>query len=165
MADIYLSLGSNMGDRAANLAVARQRLAHMGWVTFLQCSPIVESSPWGPVAQPWYLNQVCYARTDFSPTALMRWLRTVEFQGGRDRSTEERWGARVIDVDLLAYDNDVYKDNLVEVPHPRLHERNFVLQPWAMIAPEWQHPTLKTSIQELARTTGDSGEVRWWQGN
>jgi 2-amino-4-hydroxy-6-hydroxymethyldihydropteridine diphosphokinase len=165
MADIYISLGSNMGDRAANLAMARHRLAHNEWVTFLQCSPIVESSPWGPVEQPWYLNQVCYARTSFTPSAIMRWLRTIEFQGGRDRSQEERWGPRVIDIDLLAYDSEVYKDNLVEIPHPRLHERNFVLQPWAMIAPEWKHPTLNTSISELARTVQDSGEVRWWQGN
>lgn len=164
MNDIYLSLGSNMGDRAANLAAARHRLSFNNWVTFVQCSPVVESSPWGVAEQAWYLNQVCHCRTPFSVTAVMRWLRTVEMQGGRDRTNEERWGPRVIDIDLLAYNDEVYSDHNVTVPHPEVQNRRFVLEPWALVAPNWQHPKLKKSVMELASNVNDDGVVRYWNG-
>lgn len=149
MAEIFIALGSNEGDRAQNLAVARARLAHQGWVEFVACSPIYETEAWGPVPQGPYLNQVCRARTPYEPRALMRWLLTIERQGGRDRQEGERWGPRPIDIDLLAYEDEVYEDHLVTVPHPRLHERRFVLEPWATIAPAWRHPQLALSVAEM----------------
>lgn len=164
MTEIFLSLGSNEGDREANLAIARARLEHKGWVEFIRCSPLVETEPWGGVQQGWYLNQVCHARTPYSPSALMRWIMTIERQGGRNRTTEERWGARSIDIDVLAYGDEEYQDNLLTVPHPHLHERRFVLVPWALIAPDWKHPRLKLTVAEMLDKVTDRGEVRPYSG-
>jgi 2-amino-4-hydroxy-6-hydroxymethyldihydropteridine diphosphokinase len=83
----------------------------------------------------------------------MRWLQTVERQGGRERAQEERWGPRAIDIDLLAYDDLTYKDHLVTLPHPRMHERSFVLRPMADIAPDWQHPGTGLTVREMLESS------------
>ncbi len=161
---IFVALGSNLGDREAALAQARARLTEGGWVQLVACSPLYETEPWGPVPQGWYLNQVCEARTELPPRALMRWLLTIERRGGRDRATEQRWGPRPLDVDLLAYGQQEHRDPLVQVPHPRLHERRFVLQPWADIAPAWRHPRLGLTVAELLARVDDAGVVRRVEG-
>ncbi len=160
MAEVYIALGSNLGDREANLAAARARLSHEGWVRLARCSPLVETEPWGPEPQEWYLNQVCQAETRLTPSALMRWLLAVEQLGGRDRAIERRWGPRPVDLDLLAYDGLEYSDHLVEVPHPRLHQRRFVLEPWAAVAPHWRHPRLGLTVAEMLARVEDTGIVR-----
>jgi 2-amino-4-hydroxy-6-hydroxymethyldihydropteridine diphosphokinase len=90
----------------------------------------------------------------------MRWLLALERLGGRDRAVEQRWGPRTLDLDLLAYDQLQYADNLVELPHPRLHQRRFVLEPLAEIAPGWQHPALQLTTLEMLRRVEDPGRVR-----
>ncbi|MCB9126383.1 MAG: 2-amino-4-hydroxy-6-hydroxymethyldihydropteridine diphosphokinase [Ardenticatenales bacterium] len=156
---MYLSLGSNLGDRAQALATARTRLQHQGWLRLTRCSPLYESEPWGPVAQPPYLNQVCRGQSDLPPRVLLRWLQAVERQGGRCRATEQRWGPRPIDIDLLAYNGSQWHDHALTLPHPRLHERRFVLRPWADIAPEWWHPRLGKTVRQLLAETTDAGYV------
>ncbi|MGH2541849.1 MAG: 2-amino-4-hydroxy-6-hydroxymethyldihydropteridine diphosphokinase, partial [Ardenticatenaceae bacterium] len=147
--DVLIGLGSNQGERAEKLAGARARLEDGDWLRIMRCSPLYESEPWGPVPQPWYLNQICLGQTGLSPRALMRWLLAVEHLGGRDRTNEQRWGPRAIDIDLLAYNRLEYRDHLVEVPHPRLHERRFVLEPLAVVAPGWRHPRLDLTPGEM----------------
>lgn len=146
------------------MTTALSRLQHGGWVRLERCSPLLQTPPWGPVVQGPYLNQVCLARTALPPRPLMRWLLAVERLGGRDRSREVRWGPRPIDLDLLAYDDLVYRDALVEIPHPRLHERRFVLEPLASILPEWRHPVLGLRVgQLLDRLAPDGGVQRFYQ--
>jgi 2-amino-4-hydroxy-6-hydroxymethyldihydropteridine diphosphokinase len=161
--DIYIALGSNQGDREMNLAAARTRLSHQGWVEFLRCSPIFETEPIGPGEQEWYLNQVCHARTPYEPRALMRWINTIERQGGRERTTEEKWGPRPIDIDLLAYGDESYQDHMVQVPHPHMHERRFVLEPLATLAPDWRHPGLGLTVAELLQKVGNGSRVRRYE--
>lgn len=160
MKHIFIGLGSNLANREDNLAIARQRLQDEGRTKIIRCSSLVETEPWGPIPQDWYLNQVCELESELSPRALMQWLLEVERLGGRDRAKEIRWGPRLIDLDLLAYGQVVYEDEAVQVPHPRLHLRRFVLQPWAMIAPDWQHPTLKLSVAEMLAQVQDDAQVR-----
>ncbi len=160
MADVYISLGSNLGEREGNLAAAQARLAHEGWVRIVHCSSLYETEPWGPVPQGWYLNQVCHGETALPPRALMFWLLAVEQLGGRDRPTEARWGPRLIDIDLLAFGSEIYQDPVVDVPHPRLHLRRFVLLPWVEIAPGWRHPQLGLSVVEMLEQVEDAGVVR-----
>ncbi len=159
MKHIFIGLGSNLGDREQNLAVARERLQDGGRAKVVCCSPLVETEPWGPIPQGWYLNQVCEIESELSPRALMQWLLEVERLGGRDRAQEVRWGPRMIDLDLLAYGEEVYEDEVVQVPHPRLHLRRFVLQPWAAIAPDWRHPTLGLSVAEMLAQVQDDAVV------
>ena len=160
MNNVFIALGSNLGDREQNLAVARTRLEDGGQVRIICCSPLVETEPWGPVPQGWYLNQVCEVQSELSPRGLMACLLEVERIQGRDRTKEVRWGPRVIDLDLLAYGQEVYEDEVVQVPHPRLHQRRFVLQPWAMIAPDWRHPRLGLSVAEMLAQVKDETVVK-----
>lgn len=160
MKHIFIGLGSNLGNREENLALARERLEHQGRVKVVSCSPLVETEPWGPIPQGWYLNQLCEIESELSPRALMLWLLEVERLGGRDRTQEVRWGPRMIDLDLLAYGQEVYEDEVVQVPHPRLHLRRFVLQPWAAIAPDWRHPTLGLSVRQMLAQVEDEAVVK-----
>lgn len=162
MTELFIGLGSNLGNREGTLEAARVGLAAYGRVRLTACSPLVETEPWGDVPQGWYLNQVCRAETELPLHDLMHWLQAVERQGGRDRSQEKRWGARPIDIDLLAYGTLEHKDDLVEVPHPRLHLRRFVLQPWTTIAPNWLHPRLGLTVTQMLAEVDDDGVVKWY---
>ena len=128
MASIYLSLGSNQGDLLYNLQRAKEVLQHRQWVVLETCSPVYVSEPWGKLNQPWFLNQVCRARTDLSPRALIRFFRAIEYDMGRRHDEEERWGPRTIDIDLLDYDGRVEKDHIVEgeIPAPSNADGAFV---------------------------------------
>lgn len=159
MATIYISLGSNQGDLLYNLQRAKEVLQHRQWVVLDVCSPIYVSEPWGKINQPWFLNQVCRAQTELSPRALIRFFRVIEYDMGRRHDEEERWGPRIIDIDLLDYDGRVEKDHIVEVPHPRLHERRFVLVPLNDIAPDWRHPVLGKTAAELLAACPDTSKV------
>lgn len=135
MAEAYIALGSNLGEREKNLASAREALAR-GGVKILRASSIYETEPWGPAPQGRYLNQVVRAETALAPEALLAFLLDTERALGRDRSRGERFGPRVIDLDILLYDERKIETPDLQVPHPRMMERAFVLVPLAEIAPE-----------------------------
>jgi 2-amino-4-hydroxy-6-hydroxymethyldihydropteridine diphosphokinase len=135
MAEVFLALGSNLGDRVGNLAAAREALAH-GVLNNLTASSIYETDAWGPIKQGRYLNQVAGGTTVLAPGALLRELQRIELSLGRDRAKEERYGPRAIDLDILLYDQIELNEADLTIPHPRMKERAFVLVPLAEIAPE-----------------------------
>lgn len=144
---IYLGLGSNMGDRFANLGESVSRLISKG-ITLLSESSVYETEPWGFQADIMFLNRVVSVETDIPPVALLEELKNIENEMGRIRNTGG-YESRVIDIDILFYDDVVFAaDNLV-IPHPHLHERMFVLEPLSEIAPDFIHPVLDKTVTEL----------------
>nr|WP_279232295.1 2-amino-4-hydroxy-6-hydroxymethyldihydropteridine diphosphokinase [Thermus albus] len=142
----YVGLGSNLGDRAGYLLKALSLLSRLEKTRLLRLSPVYETEPVGP-PQPLYLNLVAEVDTELSPRAFLEGLLTVEQSLGRER--KEPWGPRTIDLDLLLYGDLVLQEEGLEVPHPRLHQRAFVLVPLADLIPEGRHPVLKRTFAEL----------------
>jgi 2-amino-4-hydroxy-6-hydroxymethyldihydropteridine diphosphokinase len=156
---IYLSLGSNLGDRAANLNRAVEALAEIG-VQFLRRSSIYETEPVDLLAQPWFLNCVVEAKTALEPLPLLKGLQGIEHGMGSQKLVFR--GPRIIDLDILFYENATIHEKGIEIPHPRLSERRFVLAPMAELAPHFLHPVMKVTIHELIETTKDKSIVRPW---
>jgi 2-amino-4-hydroxy-6-hydroxymethyldihydropteridine diphosphokinase len=157
MTTIYLSLGSNKGDRAQYIARAIAALAERG-VNVIQESSLYETEPVETSSKTWFLNCVIKAETKLLPPQLMRTLLDIERSLGRRRRVLR--GPRVIDMDVLLYDDRVVSTDQLEIPHPRITERRFVLVPFAEIAPETRHPIFKNTIAELLTKTPDRSEVR-----
>jgi len=120
----YLGLGSNLGSRARNLSAARRRLRQKG-VRILRQSRVIETEPWGVTDQPRFLNQVLEVKWDASPRALLAAAKAVEREGGRTPS--RRWGPRAIDVDILLFGRERIAEPELQIPHPRIAERSFVV--------------------------------------
>jgi 2-amino-4-hydroxy-6-hydroxymethyldihydropteridine diphosphokinase len=142
---VYLSLGSNLGDRAANLREAIQKLANMGEV--VQVSSLYETEPVELTAQPWFLNCAVKLDTEKMPRQLISAILGLEQSMGRQR--KQKKGPRIIDIDILLFGSSVIEIPSLTIPHPKLHERRFVLEPLAEIAPDARHPVFKRSTREL----------------
>lgn len=151
---VYLLLGSNLGDRFQVMAAARESIAEQAG-TIVSGSAIYETEPWGITDQPAFLNQVLEIRTALLPEELLRVVLNIEHELGRARY--ERWGARIIDIDLLYFGDTVQDSARLTLPHPRIQERRFVLAPLAEIAPHFIHPVFnKTTLTLLADCPDDS---------
>ena len=152
----YLLLGSNLGDRHGNLARARDLiLSHGGQL--LDQSAIYLSEAWGLKHQADYYNQVVVIKTKLSAPDLLRTILNIEMEIGRTRDL--KWGARIIDIDIIFYaDEEIQTANLT-VPHPRIAERNFTLVPLMELSPAMMHPTLGVTIEELYLRAADSLDV------
>ncbi len=144
---VYIGLGANLGDPRRQLKEALARLNAAEEVEVQAVSGFYLNPPLGPPDQPWYVNAVARIRTRLAPEELLRVLRRVELDLGRVK--RERWGPRLIDLDLLLYDGVVMPGPDLVLPHPEMHRRAFVLVPLAEIAPEAWHPTLKKTAAEL----------------
>ncbi|MBI4675194.1 MAG: 2-amino-4-hydroxy-6-hydroxymethyldihydropteridine diphosphokinase [Chloroflexi bacterium] len=155
MPTIYLALGANLGDRMQNLRAALRQLAPH--IKLTRLSPVYETEPWGIADQPRFLNMAVAAETTLPPHALLHALKHIEQNMGRTETI--RYGPRVIDLDILLYDARVVQTNDLEIPHPRLAERRFVLVPLNDIAPTLVHPCLKKAVQELLRALPDDDTV------
>ena len=155
MSRAVLALGANLGDPAAALQSAVDALAGAGRV--LAVSGVYRTAPVGGPPQPDYLNAVVLLDTAFAPGELLDFAHSVEAAAGRERL--ERWGPRTLDVDVLAYDDVVRSDPLLTLPHPRAHERGFVLAPWAEVAPDATIPG-HGRVVDLLDTVDASGVRR-----
>ncbi len=155
----YLLLGSNLGDRAALLAAARQQLADTAGEIMAQ-SALYETAAWGREDQPAFLNQALALRTWLRADDLLAACLAAEQLAGRER--RERWGSRTLDVDMLLYGPEISHSPTLTVPHPRLAERRFALVPLAEIAPTLRHPVLGLSVAELLARCADPLPVRRW---
>jgi len=154
---VYIALGTNLGDRMTNLRAAIDALAPE--VTALAESHIYETPPWGYENQPPFLNMVLKAETDLEPKLLLNYLKLLEVELGREQSFH--WGPRLIDLDILFYDDLVLDSPPLVIPHPRLQERAFVLVPLMDLASEYTHPHLGRSIKELSAEIDTKGIVRF----
>lgn len=157
MNNVFLLTGGNLGDSLQNLATALHLLEQQVGV-IKRVSAIYETEPWGVTEQPFYHNQIVEILTPKNAHELMDLLLSIEKKIGRIRA--EKYGPRIIDIDILFFNSEVINtDNLV-VPHPRIQERRFVLEPMNEIAPEFVHPVLQQTISELLSNTADKSIVK-----
>jgi 2-amino-4-hydroxy-6-hydroxymethyldihydropteridine diphosphokinase len=159
MSTIYLALGTNLGDRFANLQAAIAALSPA--VRVLDQSPVYETPPWGVADQPAFLNMVLRGKTHLQPLELLRNLKDLETALGRVSSI--RYGPRLIDMDILFYDSLVLDTPQLTLPHPRLQERAFVLVPLADLEPDLIHPVLGKTIRTLLAEVDTTGVTRYEQ--
>jgi 2-amino-4-hydroxy-6-hydroxymethyldihydropteridine diphosphokinase len=143
---VYIALGSNLGDRAENLRLAREQIGAQD-LRVLRASSIYETAPRDVENQPWFLNQVLECETDLFPRQLLGRLQKIERAMGRKRMMAK--GPREIDLDILLFGNSVVKAPELEVPHPRMMERRFVLEPLAELVPEKRHPGTRRTMREM----------------
>lgn len=152
----YLSLGSNLGDRRANIEKALEQLNESG-IELQRVSSLYRTEPVGYRPQPWFVNCVAEVATDLMPLQLVRRCRAIERAIGRQPGP--RNGPRLIDIDVLLYENAVVQSAEVTIPHPRMAERRFVLVPLSEIAGDVGHPALEQTIREMLQATRDTNRV------
>lgn len=156
----YIALGSNLGDRAGHLRFAIEEIGGLRGTRLLAASEFLETEPVGGPAQPAYLNAAASIETELEPRALLEALLGIEERRGRVRAEGERWGPRTLDLDLVLYGGLIVDEPGLTVPHPRMHERRFVLGPLAQIAPGAVIPTLNITVAERLRALDLMGASR-----
>ncbi len=154
MRTVYLSLGSNVGDRQRNLDAALDLLRTAG-VNIVRTSRVYETEPRDLRAQPWFLNLVAEAETRLFPLQLLHTIQRVERRLGRKRIVEK--GPRTIDIDILLFGGAVIATDELQIPHPRMAARRFVLEPLAELAPDLRHPVIHASVRQMLDAVLDQG--------
>jgi 2-amino-4-hydroxy-6-hydroxymethyldihydropteridine diphosphokinase len=154
---VYIALGTNLGNRLANLRAAVASMPPE--INALAESHVYETPPWGYEDQPEFLNMVVKAETDLEPEPLLKYLKQLESKLGREQNF--RWGPRLIDLDILFYDDLVIDTPPLVLPHPRLHERAFVLVPLIDVAPDLIHPVFHRKVRDLLAEVGTQDIVRF----
>jgi 2-amino-4-hydroxy-6-hydroxymethyldihydropteridine diphosphokinase len=158
---VYLSLGSNVGDRAKNLQIAIEKLRELGKVTAV--SSFYETEPVDTGPQPWFLNCAVKFDTEKMPKQLIAAILNLEQSMGRQRRQEKEPRTkepRTIDIDILLFGSSIIEMPALTIPHPRMHERRFVLEPLAEIAPDARHPAFKRSVRELREALPSGQQVK-----
>jgi 2-amino-4-hydroxy-6-hydroxymethyldihydropteridine diphosphokinase len=154
---VYIALGSNLEDRVANLRNAVMSMPPK--VEPLECSPIYQTPPWGFEDQPPFLNQVIKAKTNLKPEGLLQFLKQLEVEIGRKRTF--RFGPRLIDIDILFFDELIINSPDLKIPHPQMQYRGFVLVPLSDIAPDYSHPALRVTVKDLVSCV-DADGIDWF---
>jgi 2-amino-4-hydroxy-6-hydroxymethyldihydropteridine diphosphokinase len=153
----FLGIGTNLGDREVNLQEVLVRIEEsIGEI--LAVSSVYETEPWGFESKDWFLNMILYIRTDLKPSGLLGRLLIIEALMGRVRD-EKDYKSRIIDIDILLYENETISEPGLTIPHPRLHKRRFVLVPLCEINPDGIHPVLKKSFASLLSECQDKSKV------
>jgi 2-amino-4-hydroxy-6-hydroxymethyldihydropteridine diphosphokinase len=155
--EVFISLGSNLGDRAENLKKAIHSI-ELNIGTIVRQSSVYETKPWGHSNQPDFFNQVILIHSDKSPEDCLRSLSDIEDEMGRKRG--EKWGKRLIDLDLLYVDSNIIQSEKLTLPHPGISQRRFVLVPLVEIAHEFIHPQLQKNQRQLLTECADLLEVK-----
>ncbi|MDQ6999698.1 MAG: 2-amino-4-hydroxy-6-hydroxymethyldihydropteridine diphosphokinase [Mariprofundus sp.] len=162
MNNVFIAFGGNLGDVLSNFRSARQNIARLEGIHVTRSSLLYRTPPLGPAGQPDYLNAMIAAESELKPLALLTALQTIETQHGRIRA--EHWGARTMDLDIIAMDSLVIDDERLSIPHPQMHHRQFVLRPLCDIEPNWQHPNLNKTASQLLNALLLAGEAALPQG-
>lgn len=152
----WLGLGGNLGDVTNTLRRARDSLSQVACGELI-CSRLYRSAPWGLRDQPNFINQVVGLIPKITPDELLSFIQRIESEIGRERKVV--WGPRNIDIDILCWPNQIRSDTDLIMPHPRLQERRFVLEPWAELAPNLKVPLLDQTVVQLLKSCPDSGWV------
>jgi 2-amino-4-hydroxy-6-hydroxymethyldihydropteridine diphosphokinase len=151
-----LLLGSNVGKKAQNLKIAKnlieQEAGHL-----IRLSSVYRTEPWGNSSQDLFYNQVLLVETDLLPSSLLEKILSIEMQMGRIR--DQKWGPRLIDIDILDYNGQIIQNSELIVPHPFMHERMFTLIPLKEIASEWKHPVFHKTVSQLIQECKDTNKV------
>lgn len=155
----YLALGSNLGDRAALIEQAIAQLEQAG-VHVRRRSALYETEPVGMSGGRWFLNSVLEVETERMPLGLLHLLKRIERQLGRRPMSGRQPEPRRMDIDILIYGEQAVRAPELTLPHPRLHERRFVLEPLRELAPDWRHPVTRQTAGEMLSTLADRGAVR-----
>lgn len=161
---VFVAIGSNLGSRKANHLEAMERINAIPRTRIVRQSSFYESEPHGD-AKTWFVNSVVELQTELSPEELLKKLLAIEEAMGRKRVKGKRWGSRIIDLDILLYENAVINKRNLKIPHPELHNRRFVLLPLAELAPTAVHPVLNKTVSELLATVKDPKRVRLYRGD
>lgn len=155
---VFISIGSNLGDRIANCRAAARLISESPGIRLLKESSLYENEPWGVKDQPAFINSVIEIETTLPPRELLVLLKSIETVIGR--KTAGRWGPREIDLDIIFYGGGIVDEEGMTIPHPYAHERIFVLLPLAEIAPDLIHPVFKKSVSELLGAITERGWIR-----
>jgi 2-amino-4-hydroxy-6-hydroxymethyldihydropteridine diphosphokinase len=156
---VFIGLGSNLGDRRANVADALDRIRKLPGTRIVKESSLYESEPHGD-AKTWFVNGVIEIETEFSPENLLKKLKGVESAMGRKRVKGKRWGSRIIDLDILFYGGLVVRKRSLKIPHAEIANRRFVLLPLSELAPQLIHPVLQATISELLSGVSDKKKIQ-----
>ena len=159
---IFLGLGTNLGDREKNLKDALEKINEIAGVV-TSSSSVYETEPWGFTAENKFLNMVVEVKTMLRPSGLLGRILMIESQMGRTREGKE-YKSRIIDIDILFYNNRILTKKVLKIPHPGLPDRRFVLEPLCEIAPDFLHPVLNKSIKDLLKDCTDSSRPVKLQG-
>ena len=155
---VHIGIGSNLGDRRANTGEAIEKVSKLPGTRIVRASSLYESEPLGN-AKTWFVNSVIELETDLAPEALLKKLKAIEEAMGRKRVKGKRWGSRIIDLDILLFDQDVIDKRTLKIPHPEMHKRRFVLLPLAELAPQVIHPQLGQTVSTMLATVKDDKRV------
>jgi len=149
MAKVFLSLGSNVGDRLTNIQQAASMLSIDNNIKILKTSSFYETEPWGNKKQAWFINAAMAIETSLSPEELLKCFQNIELKLGRKRGLFKKWQERTIDIDILMYDDKIINTQNLIIPHPYMHERAFVLVPMLEVKPDLVHPVFNKTISQL----------------
>ena len=158
MNKIFLGIGTNLGNRKANLRKAKEMIGeHIGRIW--NSSSVYETAPWGFEAENDFLNMVVEVETNLSPAEIMKKISGIESMLGRERN-QNRYSSRIIDIDILLYDDLVLNEDGLKIPHPLIHERKFVLAPLCELAPDLIHPVFGKSMSVLLEDCRDRSKIK-----
>lgn len=149
MARVFLSIGSNLGDRVANIQQAVSMLSLDNRIKILKTSSFYETQPWGNKNQPWFINAAMAIEAVLDPEELLSIFQNIEAKLGRKRGLFKKWSERTLDIDILMYDEQIINSKNLIIPHPYMHERAFVLVPMLEVKADLVHPIFNKTISEL----------------